>query len=312
MKTLSTHSQSIIFGLLGVIGFSLTLPATRIAVSELDPTFVGLGRAIIAAVIAGLALLATRSRKPVGKQWFRLGGTAIGVVIGFPLLSTWAMTTVPAAHGGVVVGLLPLSTALFGAWLAGERPRPLFWVSTIVGSITIAFFSLSSGGGSFQTGDFLLLGAVIAAGFGYAEGARLSKELGAWQTISWALVLSVPILLLPVLETMPDNLSTLSWQSLAGFIYVSVVSMFLAFVVWYKGLALGGIARVGQLQLLQPFLTILAAAILLHESVSWSEVLAALIVIACVLIGRKSGTASNNSGNPAFERGCAKARNPSM
>jgi drug/metabolite transporter (DMT)-like permease len=171
---------------------------------------------------------------------------------------------------------------------------------------------LRTSAGSFQTGDFLLLGAVIAAGFGYAEGARLSKELGAWQTISWALVLSVPILLLPVLETMPDNLSTLSWQSLAGFIYVSVVSMFLAFVVWYKGLALGGIARVGQLQLLQPFLTIFAAAILLHESVSWSEVLAALIVIACVLIGRKSGTASNNSGNPAFERGRAKAHNPSM
>lgn len=310
MKTLSTHSQSIIFGLLGVIGFSLTLPATRMAVAELDPTFVGLGRAIIAAVIAGLALAMTRSRRPVGKQWFRLGGTAIGVVIGFPLLSTWAMTTVPAAHGGVVVGLLPLSTALFGAWLAGERPRPIFWASTIVGSITIALFSLSSGGGSFQTGDFLLLGAVIAAGFGYAEGARLSKELGAWQTISWALVLSVPVLLFPVLNTMPHSLSTVGWQSLAGFIYVSVVSMFLAFVVWYKGLALGGIASIGQLQLLQPFLTIFAAAILLHEPLSWLELLAAMIVIACVLIGRKSGAARNNTANPAFERDALKATRP--
>ncbi len=168
MKTLSTHSQSIIFGLLGVVGFSLTLPATRLAVTELDPTFVGLGRAIIAAAIAGIALAMAHATRPVGMQWLRLCGTAIGVVIGFPLLSTWAMTTVPAAHGAVVVGLLPLSTALFGAWLAGERPRPLFWASTIVGSVTIAFFSLSSGGGSFHTGDFLLLGAVIAAGFGYA------------------------------------------------------------------------------------------------------------------------------------------------
>lgn len=312
MRTLSTHSKSIIFGLLGVIGFSLTLPATRMAVAELDPTFVGLGRAIIAAAIAGLALAATRSRKPVGKQWLRLGCTAIGVVIGFPLLSTWAMTTVPAAHGGVVVGLLPLSTALFGTWLAGERPRPIFWASTIVGSITIAFFSLSAGGGSFQTGDFLLLGAVIAAGFGYAEGARLSKELGAWQTISWALVLSAPILLFPVIKTMPHSLFTVGWQSLAGFIYVSVVSMFLAFVVWYKGLALGGIARIGQLQLLQPFLTILAASILLHEPLSWQELLAAIVVIACVLIGRKSGAARNNTANPAFERDCAEARSPSI
>ncbi len=273
----------------GVIGFSLTLPATRMAVAELDPTFIGLGRAIVAAVIAGLALAITRSRKPVGNQWYRLGGIAMGVVIGFPLLSTWAMTTVPAAHGAVVVGLLPLCTALFGAWLAKEHPRPLFWVSTIVGSTTIVFFSLSTGGNSFQTGDFLLLGAVIAAGFGYAEGARLSKELGAWQTISGALVLSAPILLYPVFKTMPHSLSTVSWQSLTGFIYVSVVSMFLAFVIWYKGLALGGIARIGQLQLIQPFLTIFAALILLDEPLSWQELHAAMIVIACVLIGRKYG-----------------------
>lgn len=151
------------------------------------------------------------------------------------------------------------------------------------------FFSLSSGVGSFQTGDCLLLGAVIAAGFGYAEGARLSKELGAWQTISWALVISAPILLFPALESMPHNIASAGWQSLCGFAYISVVSMFLAFVVWYKGLALGGIARIGQLQLLQPFLTILAAAMLLHEMVSWAEVLAALIVVACVLIGRRAG-----------------------
>lgn len=288
MKTLSVQSRSIIFGLLGVIGFSLTLPATRWAVSELDPTFVGVGRAIIAAVIASITILLTGAPKPIGKQWLRLCGTAIGVVVGFPLLSAWAMTTVPAAHGAVVIGLLPLSTALFGACLAGERPRPLFWVSTIIGGITIASFSLSSGEGTFRTGDFLLLGAVIAAGFGYAEGARLSKELGAWQTISWALIISAPILLFPALETMPRNFASLGWQSLCGFAYVSIVSMFLAFVVWYKGLALGGIARIGQLQLLQPFLTILVAAMLLHEQVSWAEILSALIVIACVIVGRRS------------------------
>lgn len=216
----------------------------------------------------------------------------MGVVIGFPLLATWAMTTVPAAHGAVIVGLLPLSTALFGAWLAGERPRPLFWISTILGSMTIAIFSLSSGSGYLQIGDFLLLGAVIAAGFGYAEGARLSKELGAWQTISWTLVISAPILLFPAFKSMPHDITLIGWQSLCGFAYVSVVSMFLAFVVWYKGLALGGIARIGQLQLLQPFLTILAASVFLHELISGSEVLAALIVIACVVIGRLSSKTS--------------------
>ena len=233
-------------------------------------------------------------------QWLRLGGIAIGVVIGFPLLSTWAMTYVPAAHGAVVVGLLPLSTALFGAWLARERLRPLFWLSTIIGSMTIAFFSLSSGGGLFHAGDFLLLGAVIAAGFGYAEGARLSRELGAWQTISWALVISAPVLLFPTLETMPHNLASAGWQSLCGFAYVGIFSMFLAFVVWYKGLALGGIARIGQLQLLQPFFTILAAAMMLHESVTWAEVLAALIVIVCVLLGRRA--APRDTANTQVQR----------
>ena len=312
MKKLSVLWQSTLLGTLGVVGFSLTLPATRIAVTTLDPVFVGLGRAIIAAVIAAIALVIAKAPRPVGIQWLRLGGIAIGVVIGFPLLSTWAMTTVPAAHGAVVVGLLPLSTALFGAWLAGERPRLLFWVSTVVGSITIVIFSLSSDGGSLQTGDLLLLGSVIAAGFGYAEGARLSRQLGAWQTISWALVISAPILLFPALETMPYNIFSVGWQSLGGFAYVSVVSMFLAFVVWYKGLALGGIARIGQLQLLQPFLTIAAAAMLLHEHVSWAEVLAALIVITCVLIGRHAGVGatSNNTVHTTRQQGDPKAIRP--
>ncbi|MBI3481296.1 MAG: DMT family transporter [Nitrosomonadales bacterium] len=307
MKKLSPHWQSTIFGMLGVLGFSLTLPATRLAVAELDPTFVALGRAIVAAVLAGIALALARAPRPFGMQWLRLTGVAIGVVIGFPVLSTWAMTTVPAAHGAVVVGLLPLATALFGAWLGGERPRPLFWASTLAGGITIAIFSLSSGSGSFHTGDLLLLGAVIAAGFGYAEGARLSRELGAWQTISWALVISAPLLIYPVVKTMPQDIAAVGWQSWCGFSYVGVVSMFLAFVVWYKGLALGGIAHIGQLQLLQPFLTIAAAAMLLHEQVSWLEVLAALIVIACVLIGRRAGATPIKAINSIDQHDAAQA-----
>lgn len=289
MKWMPAYRQSVLWGGLGVIGFSLTLPATRLAIAELDPVFVGLGRAVVAALIAGIALAMVRAPWPGGRQWLRLSGVAMGVVVGFPLLSSWAMMTVPASHGAVVVGLLPLSTALFGAWLAHERPRPLFWVSTLIGSMVIALFSLTSGDSALHTGDLLLLGAVLAAGFGYAEGARLSSELGAWQTISWALVLSAPFLLIPMLATMPHHFDGFGWKSLCGFAYVGVVSMFLAFVAWYKGLALGGIARIGQLQLLQPFLTISAAALLLGESISGTEILAALVVIACVLVGRKAG-----------------------
>lgn len=304
MELISVHRQGTLFGMLGVAGFSLTLPAMRLAVAGLDPTFVGLGRALVAALIAGIALAVARAPRPAGLQWLRLGGTALGVVIGFPLLSAWAMTTVPAAHGAVVVGLLPLATALFGAWLAGERPRPLFWLSTLAGSLTIAVFALSSGGASLHSGDLLLLAGVIVGGYGYAEGACLAKELGAWQTISWALVISAPVLLIPVLDTMPHNIASIGWQSLGGFAYVSVVSMYLAFVVWYKGLSLGGIARIGQLQLLQPFLTLFAAAALLRESVSWAEVMAALTVIVCVTIGRRAGAA------PAHAAGAYPAAAP--
>lgn len=274
--------------MLGVLGFSLTLPATKLAVVDLDPTFVGLGRAVIAAGLAAIILWIAKAPKPVGRQWLRLGATAMGVVVAFPLLSTWAMKSVPAAHGAVIVGLIPLFTALFGAWLAGERPGLLFWLSTIVGSTVIVVFSFSFSEGSFQNADFLLLCAVVAGGFGYAEGARLSRELGAWQTISWALVLSVPVLIIPVCITAPKSISTLGWMSFLGFAYVSVVSMYLAFFAWYKGLAMGGIARVGQLQLLQPFLTLIGATIILDEVIYRSQVIVAIIVLICVIVGRIS------------------------
>ncbi len=282
------HWQSLAFGMLGVIGFSLTLPATRLAVTSLDPTFVGLGRAVVAAGLAAIALWLSRSSIPSGGQWVRLGATALGVVVGFPLLSTFAMTNVPASHGAVIGGLIPLFTALFGAWLARERPSPLFWASTLAGSAVIAAFSFSSGDGSFHAADLLLVGAVVAGGYGYAEGARLSRELGAWQTISWALLLSVPMLIWPVLKAAPGSIEAVSWSSILGFAYVSVISMYLAFFAWYKGLAMGGIARIGQLQLLQPFLTLVGAALILHETIYRSQMIVAVIVLGCVIAGRKA------------------------
>lgn len=273
--------------MIGILGFSLTLPATRLAVAELDPIFVGLGRALIASIIASVALIAFKAPLPRGKQWLRLAAVALSIVIGFPLLSSWAMVSAPASHGAVVVGLVPLATALFAAILAKERPTRLFWLATIIGSLTIVVTSLSTRDVTFHYADLLLLGAVIAAGFGYAEGARLSKVLGTWQTVSWALILSTPLVVIPVFATQPSDFNAVSWQSWTGFLYVGIVSMYFAFVAWYKGLTLGGIAHIGRLQLFQPFLTIVAAALLMGETVLPLEVIAAVIVFSCIVAGRR-------------------------
>lgn len=288
METKSSDVQSLVYGLLGVVSFSLTLPASRVAVVQLDPIFVGLGRALVAAVFAILALWLAGSEWPSRKQWLRLYLVAAGIVLGFPLLSTLAMTQVAASHGAVVVGLLPLATALFGCWLADERPSRVFWMATAVGSVTIAIFSLGPGLDSLHPADLLLLGAVIAAGFGYAEGARLARELGAWQTICWALIASIPLLVWPTYHYFPQDIDGLTLSTFLAFGYVSIFSMFLGFFAWYKGLAMGGIARVGQLQLLQPFLTLAASAALLSEQIAVSQVLAATIVIASVYFARKA------------------------
>lgn len=206
METKSSDVQSLVYGLLGVVSFSLTLPASRVAVVQLDPIFVGVGRALVAAVFAILALWLAGSEWPSRKQWLRLYLVAAGIVLGFPLLSTLAMTQVAASHGAVVVGLLPLVTALFGCWLANERPSRMFWMATLVGSVTIAIFSLGPRLDSLHPADLLLLGAVIAAGFGYAEGARLARELGAWQTICWALIASIPLLVWPTYQYFPQRM----------------------------------------------------------------------------------------------------------
>jgi len=283
-----TVRQGLAYGFAGMAAFSLTLPATRIAVAELDPTVVGLGRAIVAATLAGLALAATRQRLPDRATVKRLAIVALGVVVGFPWLSAWAMQSVPSVHGAVVIGLLPLSTAVFGALWAGERPSALFWAATIAGSAAVVGYALAAGGGSLHLADLALLGAVVAAGIGYAEGARLARTLGGWQVISWALVVAAPVLAIPVGLAIRTNGLAAGAAAWTGFAWVSLVSMYLGFFLWYRGLVLGGIARVGQLQLLQPFLTIAASAVLLGEAVSPAALVAAIVVVACVAIGRRA------------------------
>lgn len=274
-------------GMAGILGFSLTLPATRLAVEDLDPVFVGLGRAVAASVLAAVALLSVNARLPSKRQWLRLGATAAGVVIGFPLFSALAMQSVSAVHGAVIVGLAPLFTAWFAVRLSGENPSSRFWLATAAGSLAIVIFVVLSGAGTLHTADLYLLAAVLCAAYGYAEGAGLSKELGAWQTISWALLAATPLCLPWMVMAAPSNFEQVGWRSWSGFAYVSVVSMYLAFCAWYRGLSLGGTARIGQLQLLQPFLTMAAGAMLMGESLQPLQLATALIVVACVMAGRK-------------------------
>lgn len=281
-------TEGFFYGFLGILIFSLTLPATRLALSSFDPIFVGLGRSIVAAGLSLVLLIVTRQSMPPLRFLPNFSLVVIGVVIGFPLLSAIAMREAPASHAAVIVGLLPLFTALCGVWRAGERPSKQFWCFAVLGSMFVLAFALLSGGGVVRSVDWALIGAVVAAGLGYAEGAVLARKFGAWQVICWALILAFPILFPIVWHHRPTDISTISLNATIGFLYVSVFSMFLGFFAWYHGLALGGVARIGQIQLLQPFLTILASALLLGEPITSTTLLFCAIVIVCVALGRRS------------------------
>ena len=288
------------FGLLGVLLFSITLPATRVAVASFDPFFVGLGRELVAACFAAPLLYFTRQPRPTASQFRRLGVVVLGLVIGFPTLSAWAMQRVDSSHGAVVLGLLPLVTAIAGFLRAHERPSIGFWCASAVGSFTVIAYSLAAGGGSFRSADWALLAAVVCTSFGYAEGGRLGRKIGGWQVICWAVVLGTPLLIPAVAFLIWQHGLAATPASWAGFAYVSVVSAFLAFFAWYHGLAIGGVARVGQVQLLQPFFTMAFAAAFLGERLGPGAIVAATIVALSIFIGRKTKIASRYSAGPAL------------
>lgn len=296
MSNARNENLGYLFGLIAVIAFAVTLPATRAAVQALDPVFVGLGRAVGAALIAATFLFLTRQRLPSREEAKGLVIVAAGVVVGFPLLTAWAMRYVDASHGGVVLGILPLATAAAGALFSGERPSARFWLFALIGTALVVGYSLTRAGGTLHLADLALFGAVVCAGVGYAEGARVSRSLGGPQVISWALVFSAPILIVPVVLFAPASIN-LPLQSWLGFAYVTVISQFLGFFPWYRGLALGGIAKVSQTQLLQPFLTIVASALLLGESGDMLTWIVAGLVVGVVAIGKTARVANMNS-NP--------------
>jgi len=287
------HGGGMLLGFVGVAVFSQTLPFTRMAVAELDATLVALGRAVVAGVLA-LLLLWQR-----GSQWWRLAVTALGVVVGFPLFSSLAMREVPAGHGAIITGLLPLATAVFAAWFGRERPSAGFWLSAAAGSALVVAFALWQGAGGLQHADWLLFAAMVLGALGYAEGGKLSRELGGQETISWALAVSMPALL-PLVAwlalTHAGQIAAASPRAWLGVGYVSVFSMFVGFLFWYAGLAKGGVARVGQIQLLQPFLTLAGGALMLAEPLDAATLAFAVAVIGVVAAGRRTAVRSAPAG----------------
>jgi len=274
-------------GLLGVFIFSGSLPATRVAVAGFSPLFLTSARAIIAALIGVTLLVALRQARPERRDLVSLAIVALGVVIGFPLLTALALQHITSAHSIVFIGLLPLATAIFGVLRGGERPKPLFWLFSCLGSATVVAFALSKGGSASLTGDLLMIASIILCGLGYAEGATLSRRLGGWQVISWALVFAAPFMLLLTILTLPSSWQGIGVPAWLGLAYVSIFSMLVGFVFWYRGLALGGIASVGQLQLIQPFFGLALAGLLLREPIAWTMVAATSLIVICVVFARR-------------------------
>lgn len=274
-------------GFIGVLIFSGSLPATRVAVMDFNPTFLTAARAAIAGLLAIAMLLLFREKRPGRGDLMSLIVVALGVVVGFPLLTALALRHVTSAHSIIFVGLLPLATAIFGVLRGGDRPRPAFWLFSCLGSALVAGFALAQGVTASPVGDGLMLGAIIVCGLGYAEGAKLSRKLGGWQVICWALALSLPVMLALSFLTLPPSFAAIGSSAWIGLAYVSLFSMLIGFVFWYRGLAQGGIAAVGQLQLLQPFFGLALAASLLHEQVSPLMVVVTLGVVACVFGAKK-------------------------
>jgi drug/metabolite transporter (DMT)-like permease len=270
-----------------VLAFSFSLPATRLAVEDLDPTFVGLGRAVVAAVLAAALLALTRQPLPHRQDLHRFALVSIGVVIGFPICTSLALKHLSSAHASVIVGMLPAATAALAVVRAGERPPPAFWAAAAAGLVAVLAFAATQGAHGIAAADLLVLAAVALAALGYAEGGALSRTYGGWQVICWALVLSAPVLIGPVAVAAQHN-GTASTQAWLGFAYVALFSMFLGFFAWYRGLALGGIAKIGQLQLAQPVLTLVWSALILGEHVTAAMALTALLVLACVLATQKT------------------------
>jgi drug/metabolite transporter (DMT)-like permease len=289
-------ASGLVLGIIGVGAFSFSLPATKLAVEQLDPWFVAFARAAVATALAVAYLAAVRAPLPRRDQLPALAFVAGGVVVGFPLLSGLALTVSDSAHAAVMIALLPAATALAAVLMAGERPGRVFWCAALAGLAVVVSFTLVESGGGFTVADLFLLAATAVCAVGYAQGGVLSRELGGARTISWALVLSAPLTLPVALILTATTAPAADATGWAGFAYVSAVSMFLGFFAWYAGLARGGVARIGQVQLTMPLLTLGWSALVLGEHVGPGTLLAALAVLVSVVVTQRAPIAQRASG----------------
>lgn len=274
-------------GLIGVIIFGGSLPATRVAIEGFSPFFLTSARAAIAG-FAGMALLvAFRQPRPTQSQIIPLILISLCVVIGFPLLTAMTLQHITAARSIVFIGLLPLATAVFGIICGGEKPAPLFWLFACLGSLSVVTFALSEGGKASWQGDLLMVAAIIICGLGYAEGAVISRKIGGWQVICWALVIAMPAMIICAAFLWPSTFAGISPAAWGGLAYVSLFSMLIGFFFWYRGLAIGGIAGVGQLQLLQPFFGLLFVFLFLGEAIAPAMFATTIFVVFCVAVAKR-------------------------
>ena len=283
----SRERLGLLLGFIGVAIFGGTLPATRIAVAAIDPLALTAMRTAIAGVCALVLLIALRRPLPPRHLWKQLAITMVCVGFLFPYLMALALLTVDASHGGVVLGVLPIATALAAVLIAHERPKPLFWIASAAGAAIVIAFALRQGGGTFERGDLLLFAAVIAAALGYAYSGHLTSVMPGWEVISWVLVASLPLALPAALLTMPADPLAISFKPWLAVLYVALFSQWIGFFAWNAGMAMGGIARVSQMQLLQPFFTFALAALFAGETITLQILLFAAAVVASVAISSR-------------------------
>ena len=293
--------MGLLVGGVGVVIFGITLPMTRLAVQGLDPFFVTTGRAALAGLLAALVLLIVRRTVPAGREWgwVALGGACL--VFGFPGFTGYAMQTVPSSHGGVVLGVLPLVTAGLGALVHGERPSARYWIFAVLGAVLVVGFTLVSGGDGLHLsmGDLFLVGATLSAATGYIASAELARRRPGWEVISWLLVVSLPATVPLALMSRPTAPFDIALGPWIGFAYVTIMSQYVGFFAWNAGLAMGGVARVSQVQLLQTFVTLAAAALILGEDVTLVTWIVAIAVLLLVLAGRRAPVRKSEAGAPS-------------
>jgi drug/metabolite transporter (DMT)-like permease len=286
--SLSRERLGLLLGFIGVVIFGGTLPATRLAVSAIDPLALTALRTAIAGLCSLALLIVLRRALPPRRLWLQFFIVMLCVCILFPLLMSLGMKTVDASHGGVVLGVLPIATAFVGVLITHERPKPLFWFASVAGATLVVAFALRQGGGAFSSGDLLLFASVAVAAIGYAFSGRLTSQMPGWEVISWVLVMSLPFSLPAVALTLPADLSGIGIRPWLALLYVALFSQWIGFFAWNAGMAMAGIARASQVQLLQPFVTFALAASFNGETITLPVVLFAAAVVATVAISTRS------------------------